>query len=158
MGFGPFDSTGPPGSIKPDRLGSGSVNRPSPASSLSPLSSSSSLVKPKSPPPSPGHSGHLRWPSPPKLGANRRPSFLYHLLQLESADASPPRRSRVVSPRYPPSLVASDLLPRRAFSSELVVPPLVLVMREYSPEEAPWCGAPGVFSVKSSSGSLWPAA
>jgi hypothetical protein len=40
----------------------------------------------------------------------------------------------------------------------LVVPPPVLVMREYSPVETPWCGALGVRSVKSSPGSLWPAA
>jgi hypothetical protein len=64
----------------------------------------------------------------------------------------------VVSPRYPPPLVASDLLPRRASSSVLAVTPRVLVTREYSPVEAPWCGAPGVCSMKSSSGSLWPAA
>jgi hypothetical protein len=75
MGFGPFDPTGPPGSVKPDLLGSGSVNRPSPAPSLSPLSSSSSLAKPKSPLPSPGQSGHLRWPSPPMLGAKLSPQF-----------------------------------------------------------------------------------
>jgi hypothetical protein len=40
----------------------------------------------------------------------------------------------------------------------LAVRPLALVMREYMLVEAPWCGAPGVCSVKSSLGSLWPAA
>jgi hypothetical protein len=49
-------------------------------------------------------------------------------------------------------------MPRRALSLVLDVQPLALVMCEYSLVEAPWCGAPGVCSVKSSLGSLWPAA
>jgi hypothetical protein len=36
MGFGPLGPTSPPGSVESDRLGSGLVNRPSPAPSLSP--------------------------------------------------------------------------------------------------------------------------
>jgi hypothetical protein len=75
MGFGPLGPTSPPGSVEPDWLGSGSVNRPSPAPSLFPLSSSSSLANPKSPLPSPNQSGHLRWPSPPMLGANLSPQL-----------------------------------------------------------------------------------
>jgi hypothetical protein len=35
-------------------------------------------------------------------------------------------------------------MPRRALSPVLVVQPLVLVMCEYTPVEAPWCGAPHV--------------
>jgi hypothetical protein len=158
LGFGSFDPTGPPGSVKPDRLRSGSVNRPSPAPSLtlSPLRALwRTLSHRRHRLANPAISGGLRHQC---LGQNRRPSPLYHLLQLESAETSPPGRSGVVSPRYPPMLVASDLLPCRAFSSVLVVPPPVLVMHEYSPVEVLWCGAPGGCSVKSSSGSLWPAA
>jgi hypothetical protein len=158
MGFVPFDSTGPPGSVKPDRLGSGSVNRPSPAPHSPPLLlelSGESLNRRRRRPANPAISSGLCRRC---LGPNRRPSSLYLLLQLESAEASSPGRSGVVSPRFPPPLIASDLVPRRAFSSVLAVPPLVLVMREYSPMEAPWCGASGVCSVKSSLGSLWPAA
>jgi hypothetical protein len=103
--YHPFDPTGPLGLVKLDRLGSGLAARvwvgqstqPSPLTLT--LSSSSSLVNPKSPPPSPSHSaisGGLRRQC---LGQNRRPSSLYHLLQLESAETSPPRRSGVVSPR-----------------------------------------------------------
>jgi hypothetical protein len=158
MGFGPFEPTSPPGSVKPDRLGSGSVNRPSPTPSLTPSPPRAhwlTLNRRRHRPANPAISGGLRRRC---LGQIHRPSSLYHLLQLESARASPPRRSRVVSPRFPPLSVASDLVPRRALSSMLAVPPLVLVMCEYPPVEAPWCGAPGVCSVKSSSGSLWPAA
>jgi hypothetical protein len=75
MGFGPFDPTGPPGSVKPDRLGSGSVNQPSPAPSLSPSPPRALWRIPKPPPPSLGQSGHLRWPSPPMLGANPSPQL-----------------------------------------------------------------------------------
>jgi hypothetical protein len=39
----------------------------------------------------------------------------------------------------------------------LAVQPLVLVLHENSPVEVSWCGAPGECSVKSTSGSLWPA-
>jgi hypothetical protein len=92
------------------------------------------------------------------LGQNGCLNSLYQLLQLESMRTSSLRRSRWFPPRYPLPSNTSDKLPHRAFSSELAEPPLVLVMREYSPVEAPWCGAPNACSVKSSSGSLWPAA
>jgi hypothetical protein len=158
MGFGPLGPTSPPGSVKPDRLGSGSVNRPSLAPSLSPSLPRAlrrTLNRRRHRPANPAISGGLRRRC---LGQIRCPNSLYHLLQLESMGASSPGRSGVASPRFPPSSVASDLMPRRAPSSVFAVPPLVLVMCEYSPVETPWCGAPGVCSVKSSLGSLWPAA
>jgi hypothetical protein len=140
MGFGPLGPTSPPGLVEPDRLGSGSVNRPSPAPSLSPSLPRAlwrTLNCHRRRPTIPAIPGSLRRR---RLGQNRRPNSLYHLLQLESTGASSPERSVVVSPRFPPSPVASDLMPRRALSPVLAVQPLVLVMCEYTPVEAPWCG------------------
>jgi hypothetical protein len=158
MGLGPFDPTGPPGSVKLDRLGSGSVNRPSSAPYSLPAPPRAlwrNLDRRRHRPVPPAISGGLRHRC---LGQNGRLNSLYQLFQLESMRASSLGRSGWFPPRYslPPN--TSDKVPLRAFSSELAEPPLVLVMREYSPVEAPWCGAPGACSVKSSSGSLWLAA
>jgi hypothetical protein len=57
----------------------------------------------------------------------------------------------------PPPPIASSLVLRQASSPMLAVQPLVLELHEISPVEAPWCGAPGECSVKSTLGSLWPA-
>jgi hypothetical protein len=155
MGLGPFDPTGPPGSVKPNRLGSGSVNRPSPAPSLSSLSPRAlwrNLDRRRRRPVTPAISGGLRRRC---LGQNGRLHSLYQLLQLESTRTSSPRRSRWFPPQDPPPSNISDKVPHRAFFSELAEPPLVLVLREYSPVEAPWCGAPSACLVKTSSGSLW---
>jgi hypothetical protein len=75
MGFGPLGPTSPPGLVEPDWLGSGSVNRPSPAPLTLLLSSSWALANPKLPPPSPDHSGQLRWPLPPMIGAKPSPQL-----------------------------------------------------------------------------------
>jgi hypothetical protein len=75
MGFGPLGPTNPPGLVELDRLGSGSVDRPSPAPLTLPLSSSWTLANPKSPPPSPDHSGQLWWSPPPTLGAKPSPQL-----------------------------------------------------------------------------------
>jgi hypothetical protein len=116
MGFGPLGPTSPPGLVEPVWLGSGSVNRPSPAPSL-PLSSSRALANPQSPPPSPDHSGQLRWPPPPMLGAKPLPQLPLppppvgidgSYLSGEICGWFPPR--------FSPSPVASDLMPRRALS------------------------------------------
>jgi hypothetical protein len=156
MGFGPLDLTGPPGLVKLDQLGSGSVNRPSPAPLTLTLSSSRSHWRPGSP--SPGFSGQLRWPPSSPPWAKHSPTcplpatpngFAIYLLPEEIGLVSSLGTRRRWSPLFC-YLVEPSLL--------LVVPPPVLVMREYSPVEMPWCGALGVRSVKSSSGSLWPAA
>jgi hypothetical protein len=55
--------------------GLGRSTDPAQPPSHSPLSSASSLAKPKLPPPSLGQSGHLQWPSPPMLGAKSPPQF-----------------------------------------------------------------------------------
>jgi hypothetical protein len=144
--------------VEPDRLGSGSVNRPSPAPSHSlslPRELWRTLNRRRRRPTIPANSGGLRRR---RLGQNRRPNSLYHLLQLESTGASFPRRS--VGGFLSVSAIAGRLRLDAAPSPLLVlaVRPLALVMREYTPVEAPWCGSPGVCSVKSSLGSLWPAA
>jgi hypothetical protein len=157
MGFGPFDPTGPPGSVKSDRLGSGSVNRPNPAPSFSlspPRALWRTLSRRRHRPANPAISGGLRRrclgqvaaPAPSTTNSkwNRRKLPLrgdlgWFLLGTRR------RWSPLICYLAEPSLL-------------LVVPPPVLVMREYSPVEAPWCGALGVRSVKSSPGSLWPAA
>jgi hypothetical protein len=158
MGFGPLDPTGPPGSVKSDRLGSGSVNRPSPAPLTLTLSSSRSHWRPGSPSPSPGFSGQLRWPPPSPPWVKHSPTrplpatpngFAVCLLPEEIGLVSSLGTRRRWSPLFC-CLAEPSLL--------LVVPPPVLVMREYSPVETPWCGALGVRLVKSSPGSLWPAA
>jgi hypothetical protein len=115
-------------------------------------------VKPGSPPLSPGHSGHLRWSSPPMLGAKLSPQLPLPTPPVGICENYSLGRSGWFSPRYPPPSNTFDKVPHRAFSSKLAEPPLVLVMREYSSVEASWCGAPGACSVKSSSGSLWLAA
>jgi hypothetical protein len=93
MGFGPLGPTSPPGSVEPDQLGSGSVNRSSPAPSLSlslPRELWQTLNHLRRRPTNPANSGGLRRRC---LGQNRRPNSLYHLFQLESTGASSPRRS-----------------------------------------------------------------
>jgi hypothetical protein len=82
------------GSVNPTRLGSGSVNRPSPAPSLSSLSPRASLA-------TPNHRRRRRLASPANSGGLRRRHLgrntclraLYHLHQTESSAASSPRRS-----------------------------------------------------------------
>jgi hypothetical protein len=157
-GFGPLGPTSPLGAVKPDRLESGSVNRPSPAPSISlspPRALWRTLNRRRHRPANPAISVGLRRRC---LGKIHCPNSLYHLLQLESMRASSSGRSRVVSPQFPSSSVAFNLMPHRALSSAIAVPPLVLVMCEYSLVEVLWFGAPSVCSVKSSLGSLWPAA
>jgi hypothetical protein len=56
--------------------------------------------------------------------------------------------------RVPPPPIASGLVLHQASSPVLAVQPLVLELHENSPVEAPWCGAPGECSVKSTSGSI----
>jgi hypothetical protein len=146
-----------PGWTRPARVWVGQLTQPSPLT-LSPLSSSCSLANPKSPPPSPDHSNHHRWPPPPTLGQNCRPNSLYHLLQLELMGASSPGRSWV---GFPSVSTLTGRLRLDASPSPLLVlavRPVALVMHACTPMEALWCGAPGVCSVKSSLGSLWPAA
>jgi hypothetical protein len=99
--FGPTGQLVQPahlGQAKPTRLGSGSVNRPSPALAAHLSLPHRSLWRSGSPPPSPGDSGQLRWPPSPMLGQNGRLHFLYQLLQLETAETSSPRRSGWFSP------------------------------------------------------------
>jgi hypothetical protein len=114
MGFGPLGPTSPPGSVELDRLGSGSVNRPRPALSLSPslpreLWRTLNCHRPTIP----ANSGGLRRRC---LGQNRRPNSLYHLLQLESMGASPPGRSVGGFPSVSAVASASNLMLRRALS------------------------------------------
>jgi hypothetical protein len=89
----PIRPTGPTGLLaqpahlglaKPTRLGSGSVNRPSPAPFAHLSLSHRSLWRSGSPPLSPGDSGQLRWPPPSPPWAKHSP--LHHL-------QSPPTRS-----------------------------------------------------------------
>jgi hypothetical protein len=158
MGFGPLGPTSPPGLVEPDRLGSGSVNRPSPAPSHSPSLPRElrrTLNCHRRCPTIPANSGGLRHRCPTisansgglrhrRLGQNCRPNSLYHLLQLESTGASSPGRSVggfllvfAVAGRLRLDASPSPL-------QVLAVQPLALVMCEYTPVEASWCGAPGV--------------
>jgi hypothetical protein len=93
-GLGPIGPAGLTGLVKPNRLGSRSVNRPSPAQPPHPLSHSSSSLatldrrrRHLASPASPG--GLCRRP----LGRNTLLCALSQLHQLESSAASSPRRS-----------------------------------------------------------------
>jgi hypothetical protein len=57
---------------------------------------------------------------------------------------------RICRLRAPPMRCLAEL--------ELAEPPPVLEPCEYPPVEAPWCSAPGACLMKSSLGTLWPAA
>jgi hypothetical protein len=155
MGLGPIGPTGPPGSVKPNRLGSGSVNRPSPAPSLSSLSPRALwwyLDRRRRRPVTPANSG----------GSRRR------CLDRMVASTSSTNSSSWKLQKLPlwgdlggfPLEICRHRTPliRCLAKLELADPPPVLVLRECSPVEVPRCGAPGACLVKSSPGSLWLAA
>jgi hypothetical protein len=103
--------------IQPARVWVGQTDPAQPSLALP--SPSRARWRSGSPPSPPGHSGHLRWPLPPMLGQNGRLHFLYQLLQLESAEISPPRRSGWCSPSETAAtnrlrFGASPCLPSRA--------------------------------------------
>jgi hypothetical protein len=97
-----------PAHLAPARVWVGQPTQPSPPHTLPfpPRALWQNLNRRRRRPANPVISGSLRRRC---LVPNRRPSSLYHLLQLESAGASSPGRSGVVSPRFPPPSIASDL-------------------------------------------------
>jgi hypothetical protein len=146
MGFGPLSPTSPPGMVEPDRLGSGSVNRPSPAPSLFPSRPRElwrTLNRRRHRPTFPVSSGGRRRR---RLGQNSRPNSLYLLLQLESADASSPRRSVDGFPSV--SAIAGRLLLDASpnLLQVLAVRPLVVVKCVCTPvmrcSSVPWWRLP----------------
>jgi hypothetical protein len=152
MGLGPFDSTGPPGSVKPNRLGSGSVSRPSPAPSLSSLSPRALwryLESRRHCSVTPANSNGPRRRCMDRMVAStsstKSSSWKLRKLPLRGDLGGFPLG--ICRHRTPPIWCLAEL--------ELAEPPLVLVLSECSPVEAPRCGAPGACLVKSSPGSLW---
>jgi hypothetical protein len=151
MGFGPLGPTSPPGSVEPDRLRSGSVNRPSPAPSLFPLSSSSFLANPRSLPLSPAHSGQPRWPLSPMLGTKPSPQLPLPPTPV-GIDGSFPSEEiwGGFPPRFLPSPVASDLMPRQALSCLLCNLWWLWCVSVVVVLQCSWCAV-----VKTTLGSLW---
>jgi hypothetical protein len=144
MGFSPLAQSSPPGWLTPTGSGLGRSNRPTPAPSLSPLSSPRCSGEPQSPPPSPGVLARLRRTPPPPPGANATPQhplpppptgFVIRFLSEEIRGWIPLGFRRL---RLPPSP-----MPRWVLSRCLLCDPR-WSWCVCKPVEAPRCGAPDV--------------